>query len=83
MVLGCGLEFAATEAKGTVLLHTADELKNFTKGEEAQMEETIRKIKDAGEQEEGAGVAGRGRKATPLSASRFEFGSCRQTQTLA
>lgn len=48
MVLGCGLECATTEAKGTVLLHTAEELKNFTKGEEAQMEEIIRGIKDAG-----------------------------------
>ncbi|KAL8438983.1 hypothetical protein Efla_006928 [Eimeria flavescens] len=48
MVLGCGLECATTEAKGTVLLHTAEDLKNFTKGEEAQMEETIRGIKNAG-----------------------------------
>ncbi|CDJ52727.1 TCP-1/cpn60 family chaperonin, putative [Eimeria brunetti] len=48
MVLGCGLECATTEAKGTVLIHTADELKNFTKGEEAQMEEIIKGIKNAG-----------------------------------
>lgn len=48
MVLGCGLECATTEAKGTVLIHTAEELKNFTKSEEAQMEEVIRGIKNAG-----------------------------------
>lgn len=48
MVLGCGLECATTEAKGTVLIHTAEDLKNFTKGEEAQMEEIIRGIKNAG-----------------------------------
>ncbi|KAL8435561.1 hypothetical protein ACSSS7_002406 [Eimeria intestinalis] len=48
MVLACGLECATTEAKGTVLLHTAEDLKNFTKGEEAQMEEIIRGIKNAG-----------------------------------
>ena len=48
MVLGCGLECATTEAKGTVLIHTAEELKNFTKGEEAQMEEIIKGIKNAG-----------------------------------
>ncbi|CDI77543.1 TCP-1/cpn60 family chaperonin, putative [Eimeria praecox] len=48
MVLGCGLECATTEAKGTVLLHTAEELQNFTKGEEAQMEEIIKGIKNAG-----------------------------------
>lgn len=48
MVLGCGLECATTEAKGTVLLHNAEDLKNFTKGEEAQMEEIIRGIKNAG-----------------------------------
>ncbi|KAL8272366.1 hypothetical protein Esti_003656 [Eimeria stiedai] len=48
MVLGCGLECATTEAKGTVLIHTAEDLKHFTKGEEAQMEEIIRGIKNAG-----------------------------------
>ncbi|OEH74469.1 TCP-1 CPN60 family protein [Cyclospora cayetanensis] len=48
MVLGCGLECATTEAKGTVLIHTAEELKNFTKGEEAQMEEVIRGIRNVG-----------------------------------
>ncbi|EPR59615.1 putative T complex chaperonin [Toxoplasma gondii GAB2-2007-GAL-DOM2] len=48
MVLGCGLECSTTEAKGTVLVHNAEELKNFTKGEERQMEEIIKGIKDAG-----------------------------------
>lgn len=48
MVLGCGLECSTTEAKGTVLIHTAEELKNFTKGEESQMEGIIKDIKNAG-----------------------------------
>lgn len=48
MVLGCGLECSTTEAKGTVLIHGAEELKNFTKGEEKQMDDIIRGIKDAG-----------------------------------
>ncbi|CDJ68786.1 TCP-1/cpn60 family chaperonin, putative [Eimeria necatrix] len=48
MVLGCGLECSTTEAKGTVLIHTAEELKNFTKGEESQMEDIIKDIKNAG-----------------------------------
>ena len=34
----CPLEALQTETKGTVLLHTADELKDFSKGEESQME---------------------------------------------
>lgn len=48
MVLGCGLEMTGTEAKGTVLLNSAQELINFTKGEEDRMEELIKSIRDAG-----------------------------------
>uniref|UniRef100_A0A0G4FZU3 CCT-theta n=1 Tax=Chromera velia CCMP2878 TaxID=1169474 RepID=A0A0G4FZU3_9ALVE len=48
LVLGCGLEMTGTETKGTVLLHNAEELLNFTKGEENKMEEVIKEIKDTG-----------------------------------
>lgn len=37
-IYSCPLEALQTETKGTVLLHTADELKEFSKGEEGQME---------------------------------------------
>lgn len=43
-----GLESAQTETKGTVLLENAEQLMNFTKGEEAKMDEFIKSIKDAG-----------------------------------
>merc|ERR1719281_1978348 len=43
-----GIEMTGTETKGTVLLENADQLMNFTKGEEAKMEEFIKGIKDAG-----------------------------------
>ncbi|BAM39599.1 chaperonin [Theileria orientalis strain Shintoku] len=48
MVLSVGLEFAGTETKGTVLLKTAEQLLNFTKGEEKEMEKVIRSVKDRG-----------------------------------
>lgn len=38
VVYSCPLEALQTETKGTVLLHTADELMEFSKGEENQME---------------------------------------------
>ncbi len=37
-IYSCPLESLQTETKGTVLLHTAEELKEFSKGEENQME---------------------------------------------
>jgi T-complex protein 1 subunit theta len=37
-VFTCGLDVAQTETKGTVLLKNADEMLNFTRGEEKQME---------------------------------------------
>ncbi|CAD2085337.1 T-complex protein 1 subunit theta, putative [Plasmodium vinckei lentum] len=48
MILNCGLEAATTETKGTVLLRNAQELVNFTKGEEDQMKKIIENIKQAG-----------------------------------
>lgn len=37
-VYTCGLDISQTETKGTVLLKKADELLNFTRGEEKQLE---------------------------------------------
>ncbi|GAW79469.1 T-complex protein 1, theta subunit [Plasmodium gonderi] len=48
IVLNCGLEAATTETKGTVLLNNAQELLNFTKGEEEQMKKMIQNIKKEG-----------------------------------
>ncbi|SBS80571.1 T-complex protein 1 subunit theta, putative [Plasmodium ovale] len=48
IVLNCGLEAATTETKGTVLLHNAEELLNFTKGEEEHMKKIIEGIKKEG-----------------------------------
>lgn len=39
---------ATTETKGTILIHNADELLNYNKGEEKLMEETIRGIAESG-----------------------------------
>ncbi|SOV73754.1 T-complex protein 1 subunit theta [Plasmodium sp. gorilla clade G3] len=47
IVLNCGLEAPATETKGTVLLHNAEELINYTKGEEEQMKKYIDNFKKA------------------------------------
>jgi T-complex protein 1 subunit theta len=38
-VFGCGIEASSTEAKGTVLIRTAEELMNYNKSEEKLMEE--------------------------------------------
>lgn len=43
-----GIEMTGTETKGTVLLENADQLMNFTKGEEARMDEFIKSIRDCG-----------------------------------
>ncbi|KAK1443192.1 T-complex protein 1 subunit theta [Babesia gibsoni] len=48
LVIAGGLEFAGTEAKGTVTIRNATELLNFTRGEEEQMEQVIRAIKNKG-----------------------------------
>jgi len=43
-----GIELGQTETKGTVLLENAEQLMNYTKGEENRMDEFIKSIKDAG-----------------------------------
>jgi len=47
-VLSCPLDSMATETKGTVLIKTADELMNFSKGEEDLLESQIKAIADTG-----------------------------------
>jgi T-complex protein 1 subunit theta len=47
-VFGCGLEASGTEAKGTVLMKNADDLKGYNKSEEVKMEEVIKSIADSG-----------------------------------
>lgn len=41
-------DISATETKGTVLLHNAKEMLDFTKGEEKQMEAIVKEIADTG-----------------------------------
>jgi T-complex protein 1 subunit theta len=47
-VFASGIELSGTETKGTVLLESADQLLNYTKGEEQRMEDFIKGIKDVG-----------------------------------
>ncbi|KAK3368081.1 chaperonin Cpn60/TCP-1 family [Podospora didyma] len=47
-VYTCPIDTSATETKGTVLLHNAKEMLNFTKGEENQLEAAIKELHDVG-----------------------------------
>ncbi len=47
-VFTCPIDISATETKGTVLLHSAKEMLNFSKGEEDQIEAAIKEIADSG-----------------------------------
>ncbi|KAJ1732459.1 T-complex protein 1 subunit theta [Coemansia sp. Benny D160-2] len=47
-VFACPVDMGQTETKGTVLLHNAAEMLDYTKGEEAQMEAAIRELHEAG-----------------------------------
>lgn len=47
-VFASSIEASSTEAKGTVLMKNADELKNYNKTEEAKMEEIIQGISESG-----------------------------------
>ncbi|KAL7419496.1 T-complex protein 1 subunit theta [Cryptotrichosporon argae] len=47
-VYTCGLDISQTETKGTVLLRKADELLDFSHGEEKQLEGYVKEIADAG-----------------------------------
>lgn len=45
-IFNCGLDVQTTETKGTVLIHNAKEMLDFTKGEERQLE-TVWKLPNA------------------------------------
>ena len=47
-VYTCPIDISQTETKGTVLLHNAKEMLNFTKGEESQLEGIIKELHDSG-----------------------------------
>ncbi|KAJ8068120.1 hypothetical protein OCU04_003692 [Sclerotinia nivalis] len=47
-VFSCPIDISQTETKGTVLLHTAKEMLDFTKGEENQLETAIKELYDSG-----------------------------------
>lgn len=47
-VFTCPIDIANTETKGTVLLHNAQEMLDFSKGEEQQIDSMIKEIADMG-----------------------------------
>ncbi|TVY43733.1 putative T-complex protein 1 subunit theta [Lachnellula occidentalis] len=47
-VFSCPIDISQTETKGTVLLHNAKEMLDFTKGEETQLETAIKELYDSG-----------------------------------
>lgn len=47
-VFSCPIDTSQTETKGTVLLHNAKEMMDFTKGEENQLEIIIKELHDSG-----------------------------------
>ncbi|KAI1282260.1 T-complex protein 1 subunit theta [Xylaria sp. FL0933] len=47
-VYSCPIDISQTETKGTVLLHNAKEMMEFSKGEEEQLETAIKELHDAG-----------------------------------
>ncbi|EON64468.1 T-complex protein 1, theta subunit [Coniosporium apollinis CBS 100218] len=47
-VFSCPIDISQTETKGTVLLKNAKEILDFTKGEEEQIENTVKELHDSG-----------------------------------
>jgi T-complex protein 1 subunit theta len=47
-VFSCPIDISTTETKGTVLLHNAKEMLEFSKGEEAQLETIVKELADSG-----------------------------------
>ncbi|EHY57896.1 T-complex protein 1 subunit theta [Exophiala dermatitidis] len=47
-VFSCPIDISQTETKGTVLLHNAKEMMDFSKGEESQLEAAIKELYDSG-----------------------------------
>ncbi|XP_010917708.1 T-complex protein 1 subunit theta [Elaeis guineensis] len=48
VVFAGGVDSSATETKGTVLIHNAEQLENYAKTEEAKVEELIKAVADSG-----------------------------------
>lgn len=48
VVFTCPIDISTTETKGTVLLHNAQEMLDFSKGEEQQLDEMCKEIYDSG-----------------------------------
>lgn len=48
VVFTCPIDISTTETKGTVLLHNAQEMLDFSKGEEEQLEQMCKEINDSG-----------------------------------
>lgn len=48
VVFTCPIDISTTETKGTVLLHNAQEMLDFSKGEEDQLDQMCREIYDSG-----------------------------------
>lgn len=48
VVYTCPIDISTTETKGTVLLHNAQEMLDFTKGEEQQLDQMCKEISDSG-----------------------------------
>ncbi|KAI8804688.1 chaperonin Cpn60/TCP-1 family [Cladochytrium replicatum] len=48
VIFTCPLDISTTETKGTVLIHNAAEMKEFSKGEEVQLEKAIKEVADSG-----------------------------------
>ncbi|MFS7962085.1 putative T-complex protein 1, theta subunit [Helianthus anomalus] len=48
VVIAGGVDTTATETKGTVLIHSAEQLENYAKTEEAKVEELIKAAADSG-----------------------------------
>lgn len=48
VVFTCPVDISATETKGTVLLHNAQEMLDFSKGEESQLDAMVKEIADTG-----------------------------------
>jgi T-complex protein 1 subunit theta len=47
-IFSCPLDISQTETKGTVLIRNAEEMLNFSRGEELSLERAIKELADAG-----------------------------------
>ncbi|XP_065875525.1 T-complex protein 1 subunit theta-like [Euphorbia lathyris] len=56
-VFAGGVDSSATETKGTVLIHSAEQLENYAKTEEAKIEELIKAVADSGAKVIASGAA--------------------------